>query len=246
MALPKIHAVWIGPRLGRLHAACLQSFARTGHEVTVHTYGPLPDLPPGVATSDARALLPAERVVQYPNGSFSISANLIRYQIMARGLGLYVDADVYCWRPLEDADYIYGYEDNNDVNCAVLKLPAESPAVADLCTIQEGWVPPWLPNQPPKKLTEYAWGTTGPRALTYYLKKHELNGHILPIDVFYPVHPRQTRLFLDEELRVENLITPRTKYIHLYEGNWSAWLTGEPPPRSVAGQLITASGIDDL
>lgn len=243
--LPKIHSIWIGPRLGRLNAACLKSFVNTGHDVTVHTYGPIEDLPSGIKTSDASELLPAGRLLQYPGGSYAISANLIRYQIIARGLGLYVDADVFCWRAIEDADYIIGYESNNDINCAVLKLPADSPLISDLCSIKEGWSPPWLEDAPIRKLNEYEWGTTGPKALTYYLQKHKLKRKAQPIDVFYPVNYRQAVLFLDEGLTIEDLVTSRTRYIHLYQSNIVRRIKDEPPPRSVAGRLITASGIDN-
>ena len=106
--------------------------------------------------------------------------------ILARGFGLYVDADVYCWRPMEDADFIMGFEDNNDVNNAVMKLPVDSPVLADLCTIKEGWTPPWLTDVAVKPLPEYGWGVTGPRALTHYLQKHRIKYRAQPIDAFYP------------------------------------------------------------
>src|SRR5690606_5936104 len=109
------------------------------HEVTLHIYDRVEDVPEGVETSDANALYPADRLLQYPGGSYAISANLIRYRILAWGLGLYVDADVYCWRPIEDADYIIGLEENYDVNCAVMKLPVDCPALAELNAIRDGW-----------------------------------------------------------------------------------------------------------
>jgi hypothetical protein len=241
--LPKVHSVWIGPRLGLLNAACLKSFVNAGHEVTLHTYDRVEDLPDGIQTSDANALFPADKLLQYPGGSFAISANLIRYRILSWGLGMYVDADVYCLRPIEDADYLIGYEDNKDVNTAVMKLPTDSPVLADLCAIKEGWSPPWRPDSPVKKLAEYEWGTTGPRALTYYLQKHDMKHHALPIDIFYPVHHEQTALFAEETLTVDDLVTSRTRYIHMYQSNLSRRFNGDPPPRSVAGQLIAASGL---
>ncbi len=144
---------------------------------------------------------------------------------------------------MEDADFIMGFEDNNDVNNAVMTLPVDSPVLADLCTIKEGWTPPWLTDAAVKPLPEYGWGVTGPRALTHYLQKHRSKYRAQPIDAFYPVHPRQIALFLDEDLTVADLITSRTRYIHLYQGNLSKRFKIEPPWRSVAGQLIAQSGI---
>ncbi len=142
MTLPVVNAIWIGDSLGPIHAACLRSFVKSGHAVKLHCYDTILDLPLGVEVVDASALLPPENLLRYPNGSYAISANLMRYRLMTLGLGLYVDCDVYCLRAIEDEPHIFGFESNGDVNTAVLKLPADSPVVADLCAISEGELAP--------------------------------------------------------------------------------------------------------
>src|SRR5690606_33677576 len=107
MPLPTINAVWIGRQMGPMHAACLQSFIDTDHLVVLHTYGEVEDAPRGVVYSDARQLLPEEDLVRHRNGSFALSSDYMRYEIMRLGLGLYIDCDVYCLEPIDDADYIF-------------------------------------------------------------------------------------------------------------------------------------------
>ncbi|WOC15073.1 hypothetical protein [Pseudochrobactrum sp. MP213Fo] len=34
-----VNSLWIGKRLGAVHAACLRSFIRHGHDVVLHAYG---------------------------------------------------------------------------------------------------------------------------------------------------------------------------------------------------------------
>jgi hypothetical protein len=46
------------------------------------------------------------------------------------------------------------------------------------------------------------WGTTGPKALTKFAKKHDRDRLASPPDVFYPVSPIQTRLIFDPDISV--------------------------------------------
>jgi hypothetical protein len=216
LKLPIVNAVWIGKKIGRVQAACLRSFLHTGHAVHLYAYGAVDGLPKGVRIKDANTLLPEAGLTRYPNGSFALAANLIRYQMMKRGLGLYVDCDVYCVHPIEDSEVLVGWQDDNYANNAVLKLPPDHPATMELANIAEGWVPPWATEEPPQPLANYLWGTTGPRALTYYLKKHGLVDRILTRDIFYPLHHSQWELLLRPDTKVADFVTPRTRYIHLW------------------------------
>lgn len=226
MGLPIINCVWIGDQMGPVHAACLQSFLDTDHKVVLHSYEEVKDAPRGVSRQDANRLLPKNKLLTYANGgSYALSANLIRYQIQRHNLGLYVDCDVYCLRPMQDEDYIFGWEDVYAINCAVLKLPADNPATLDLASIQEGWVPPWIKGAP-KPLNEYPWGTTGPRALTHYLQAHGLDTKAKPSDILYPLHNRHWQLLFDPELTIGDISTSRTHYIHL----WSKFSHGTEFP----------------
>lgn len=52
-----INSVWIGKKLGPVHAACLRSFVRHGHEVVLHTFERPEDTPDGVKIFDAKLLM---------------------------------------------------------------------------------------------------------------------------------------------------------------------------------------------
>lgn len=235
MALAVINAIWIGPRLGPIHAACLKSFVRHGHRTRLYIYEEPSDIPEGVELVDASQLIPAEYTVRYSRndmhkGSYALFSDFLRYEILKTGAGLYVDCDVYCLRPIEDEDYIFGYQDSGQINGAVLKLPPDSPALKNLLAIRDAkaFIPPWLSTRKqkkyrrrallgiPKKIENMPWGIAGPEAVTWYLKKDGLHKYAKPIDVFYPVHYYQTALFSDPNISIKSLATPRTLALHLY------------------------------
>jgi hypothetical protein len=165
-------------------------------------------------------------------GSFSCLSNLLRYELIAQGLGLYCDCDMFCLRPIEDAEHIFGRQDYQYINGAVLKLPPDSPAVAELCAIK---------NQGIDKLAALPWGTTGPKAVTAALKRHGLDNLASPIDAFYPVHWGCTQLFSDPGLRLRDLVTPRTIAVHLVnQGLKRQSAEGNVDPASPLGEILAA------
>lgn len=61
------------------------------------------------------------------------------------------------------------------------------------------------------------WGVIGPATITYYSNQLKLNSLLQKIDVLYPIHVGTIVSYLtDPELNVKELITHRTKCIHLY------------------------------
>ena len=253
MTLATINAIWIGSRLGELHVACLRSFLRHGHRVVLHVYDEPQDTPFGVELADASKFLPRSRIFKNQKkglDTFSAFSDLLRYEILRAGLGgVYVDCDVYCLKPFQDADYIVGWEKDQQVNNAVLKLPSDCPALADLCAIKDvkNFIPPWYSFRRKLRyraiqlllggrlpLERLPHPVLGPPMVTYYLRKHNLLSKVQPLDVFYPVSFYQTRLLLDPGLRIEDVVTPRTVSIHLYDRP-EFWRPGEPPP---AGSIL--------
>jgi hypothetical protein len=253
--------MWIGPSLGPIHAACLRSFLRLGHQVVLYCYYKPSDVPQGVELADARDLLPESSIIRYGGkGSFSLFSNLFRYEILRAGLGLYVDCDVYCLKPIENADYIFGWEKYanfvRQINSAVLKLPQDCPALQQLCEIKHGrWPPTWLPRnklaiprwrwllRPPRGralLEQLPWGTTGPIALSYLLHRHGLEQHAKPIDVFYPIPGiHVSTLLVDPNLSLEELITHRTIAVHIFNEHFRN-LGTDIPSSSPLGRIIAS------
>ena len=60
------------------------------------------------------------------------------------------------------------------------------------------------------------WGVIGPAAITHFVKHLNLESSIQPIDVYYPVHYECINLLLDGGLEIDDITTPRTVCIHLY------------------------------
>jgi len=113
-------------------------------------------------------------------------------------LGVYVDCDIFYLKPIEDVERIFGREDCYAINNAVLKLPVDCPVLEDLRKIKEA---------PLSKLRSLPHGAAGPDALTNHILEHGLDESAQPIDVFYPVHWTQVKLFSDPGLRLLDLIT---------------------------------------
>lgn len=227
-----VHALWIGGSLGPIEALCLTSFLRHGYQVRLHRYESLQNVPPGVVECDASLVLPKSAVFRHqPTGSYAMFANAFRYELLAVEDGVYVDCDVFCLKPLPLSDYVFGYESPGRINNAVLDMPPESPLSEDLRSLRfkadQYWpwessrIASWRQRRAAKKaganpLSYRTWGIYGPEALSYLVKKHGLETLAQPKDVFYPVHHEEVAKLFDPAFQLDDLITPNTIAIHLY------------------------------
>jgi hypothetical protein len=258
MSLPTVNAIWVGAALGPLHAVCLRSFVLEGHRMVLHCYETPSDLPEGVEVADARRLMPEDRIIRYrSNGSASLFSNLFRLKILEAGLGLYVDCDVFCLRVFEDADYIFGFETDDRLNGAVLKMPAGSAMLQDFLSMTEDphFIAPWLPRSRrrwrvlrkaiglPAGLDAYDWGDLGPRATTYFAGRAGVLDRAAPVDVYYPVPFERVRLLVDPGLALEDISTPRTRGVHLYHQVLKRLTTRPIPPTSPLGGMFDRCGM---
>jgi hypothetical protein len=257
-SLPTVNAIWIGPELGPLHTACLSSFLHHGHRVVLHCYECPKDAPRGVVIADANELLSKDRIIRHrKSGSPSLFTNFLRYEIL--GANLYVDCDVFCIRPIADADYIFGWESRGSINGAILKLPPDCPTLAALRAIKDtpNYLPPWEKRSKRRfawlrgpdrtvPLEDLPWGSVGPKALTYYAKLHGIDRFASPIDRFYPVHWQHVGQFFDPALTLSDLTTYRTDALHLYYSNFRFHSRDELFPTSVIGRLIEDGKIKEV
>lgn len=245
----EINAVWIGDRMGPVHAACLRSFLDHGHEVRLHAFAPVSDAPEGVEHFDAERLMRRDEVFAYRDrGSFALAADIYRYRILKAGLGIYVDCDVFCLKPWPAADFLFGQECGELVNNAVLAMPKDSALLNDLvaATSNPYFVPPWI--SPLKRLkhrwriavgrpihvADMPWGTFGPWLLTDVLARHKLLHLAQPPDVFYPVHHVDAGRLNDPNVTLADLVTERTLGLHLWNSGIS---TTSLLPGSVVGRI---------
>lgn len=247
-----VNMFWHGPELGPMHAACVRSFLRHGHRVIMHCYEPPRDLPDGVKLFDAAKIMPATELVQHKkSGSVALGSDRYRYRIIAAGLGLYADCDMFCLRPLTNSPYLFGVEQTGVASCGVLNFPPNSPLLKALikATDDPYFIPPWLKSSERRRLqfrkmlgrgvhvSKQEWGVWGPRLLTFYVSELGLWSEAAPIDRYYPLHYGHVSLLRDPALRLADLITPRTDAVHL----WHALLgDSTPPPGSPLHEIMNS------
>jgi hypothetical protein len=229
----RLNSLWVGDRLGCVERACLSSALAVGHQVALYTYNAVWGVPDGVEILDAGSILPENRMLRCKqNGSVALGSDIFRYELLSRGLGIWIDTDVYFIRQLEasEGEYLFGWEDDRYINSAVLKMPATSQLLVDLLALVNSapTVPPWWPKHErvrqldlaregrAQSLEEMPWATTGPKALTHFAKTNNLLSHASQPAVYYPLH--WTRAFdaLSSDADVWSLVTPETRTVHLW------------------------------
>lgn len=234
--LAEIHALWIGKSLGKISHCCLKSFIMRGHKVYLHVYEDIDDLPDGIMMVDANLTIPSSKIIKHKKtGSYALFSDIFRYELLKQKNDntLYVDCDVYCLSPIiiPNHGYLLGFEDDKSINGAVLALPSESVLLGELlkAAYDPMFIPPWFSSSKQwrfkvkkkigigRGIEDMPWGIIGPAAITYYIKKLEIEDKVVSADVFYPVHYTKVRGYLnDPELSIVDLITSRTLCFHLY------------------------------
>ena len=251
--LPHLHSLWVGPRLNYLERLCLASAQATGHNFTLWSYEPeaLECVPPGTDLRDASEIMPIERLLRYRDtGSVALGANLWRIELLAKGLGCWVDMDFIFLQSLRfDSEYLFGWEYENWINNAILMAPADSAMVRDLRFIpQPNRRPPWWgPRRSLKfywrrlregriELEDYPWGTFSAGLVTHVVKKNGLAKHAQKPKVFYPIRWKDARSVYGPDEEVRSKFDSDTCAVHLWHSRLQG-LRDKPPAR---GTFIAA------
>ncbi|WLF83016.1 galactosyltransferase Lgt5 [Moraxella sp. ZY210820] len=234
LSLPSIHALWIGDTLGRISSCCLSSFVKQGHQVYLHTYGEIKDLPKGVIICDANHIIPKQNIIRHnATGSYALFSDIFRYELLKHiDHGIYVDCDVYCIKPLiiPEHGYLLGFEDDSKINGAILALPKESVLLQKLIEIShdENFIPLWYPKKKQRRLkfkkmlgmakhiADMPWGAIGPEAITYFVQQNKILHYVQDIDILYPVHYTCIKHLINGNLDIADITTKRTLCVHLY------------------------------
>lgn len=258
--LKTLNTVWIGDRLGYLEQLCLESALACGHQVRLFSYQPknLRGVPQGVEVHHAAEVMPYERMLTYRgSNSFALGSNFWRYEMLARGLGYWVDLDILLLKPLSGAgEYVFGAEHEFGLNTAVLYAPADSNFVRDLRTLpQPDRCPAWFgPRQRlqfylkrlthgPIGLEDFPWGTFGPRMLTYVAKRHDVFRYAEPPDVFYPISWRDARSLYGPADQVNARLSEQTRTVHLFNSQLRELAQSPPPPGSFIAEQCERLGV---
>lgn len=233
-----VNSFWQGP-VSPIINACHQSFLDQGYTFHLYSYENLKDTIPGVVLRDASEILSADkRIYHRKTGSVSLFTNHFRYELLEKRLGLWVDSDILCLKPIDEEEYIFGYENKKMINGAVLKIPSGSTLLKCLLAIFEHkFVPPWYKYEqkvdvrlqyttnPEFGLGDLNWGVTGPYAITYYATKLGLDKLAKPVDHFYPFGFGDLENGKKDRFDIEHFCVPNdffsrltknTKTIHLY------------------------------
>ncbi|MBR0851200.1 hypothetical protein JQ543_25880 [Bradyrhizobium diazoefficiens] len=218
--LPEIVTFWHGT-MDPLRQTCLRSQLAAGHKVTVYSFDTIPGLPAGVENADAEAILPhafSERLrPPEPDGSWRDWTKLqfsdfFRMKLMAKGLGLWLDADVLLLRPVEidPAKPYFAWERPRQLGNSVIYLPSEHGIVAAFEGLieQEELTPDWLSLRHritfmmrrlrggSNRISDIRVAIFGPAALTALARRTGELHNALPKRSFYAVHA-EPRLFFE-------------------------------------------------
>lgn len=247
----RLHTLWIGSTLGRVERACLRSALRQGHSITLHCYDVPAGMPDGIDIADAALIVPAARIVRHRTGSVSLFSNLFRYILQQRGLGTWIDTDLYFVAPVDGTrPSLFGRQSADELNGAVLRLPTDSPLLPSLVALfDEAEVPFWL-NETQQAaaaqrlresgrtgLAQMPWGSTGPIALTALARKLRLDATALPPEVFYPVPWREAPWILDPARKLDDVLRPGTVAVHLWNELIRGFKDAPAPPGSFLARL---------
>ena len=206
-----VASLWIGEGLSVVEQASIRSFQKVGDHFVLYAYGPVSGVPEGVEVRDAQEVFPCTNIVRHKKtGSPAIHADLFRYALLEKVGLIWVDLDVIALKSFEfSGDYVFAYESAASVANGILKLPPESETLKQLRAIKmdaKGYPPQvtglrrlryhvkYLGRKLP--IDRWTWGSTGPKALTYFLKKYGEIHHALPISSFYSIPLERARDFV--------------------------------------------------
>ncbi len=263
-ALPKIATLWIGGQLSWLEQLCLVSFVHAGHETTLYSYSHIDNVPDGVIQKPAQEIFPAEPMYRHARtGSPAIHADLFRLNMLKKTDQIWVDADMYCYRPFDfGTKSVFGWEKPGLVCNAVLGLPKNSKALTNMLKFFEDeyaigpWLKPWQQQElmeerdagKPVHMTEQSWGFTGPASVTYFLQESGEIEHARPQAAFYPVSFKNRNQMIISRFDVEADLTEETYGVHFWARRMKPRLeekeNNRPRRGSFMHRLIEKHGIN--
>ena len=178
-----VRTFWHGSELSVYEELSLASFVKLGHRVQIFSYHKLRTID-GVECVDAASILPETAVFSYRKGegkgSFAAFSNLFRYKLLYELGGTWVDADIFCFKPISELpSACVGWQDDSFVNNAVMRFPAGHPITKELY------------DHARAAGRNIKWGQAGPRLLTEIALRNRDQIVIMPRETFYPVFWRE-------------------------------------------------------
>lgn len=257
-----VNVLWVQGALSPIEQLSILSFQKAGHPVRLHAYEDVGNIPPGTEVVDAESTVPRPRMEELRHartGSYALSADFFRYAVQAQGAGFWADLDMICIRPIPTQNTVFGFENQNTLNGAILYLSKDLPIVAELIDLfRDNYIPPWVSSRRAWKrrlmrwLPGYRirpailpWGTFGPAALTQLAIKHGLLDRAAPKPVFYPLSYEDAHKSFDPGFSFESIIQESTRTIHLWNERLvqSGLKKTKPPHGSPLDKLFKEYGL---
>jgi len=210
----EIVSFWLQDTISELEYLCIKSWLKQGHPVTIYSFGHIANLPEGVVQKDAADILP--RTELFYDQKFSSPAPFAdRFRVLllrSRPGVIWLDMDVFLLQPMvARGQYLVALEARKQIGNAIMALPIHSNALKAYSIFLQNPFPspPFLPPAWRKKIrearisgspihvSEMPWGTTGPRALTYFLNRENEGKVVFDENDYYPLRPKQVRDLFD-------------------------------------------------
>jgi len=228
-----------GGEITKIEELSAYSIIKNGHPLIIYSYDD-PSSFGGLSSyvKDACEVVQKSDYVYryYENRRYNTFANAFRLKLLALGLGIWSDLDCIFIRPLiTSSGYVFGYSDKKKINNNVLKLPEDSECLIeylDKITSEDGDFP-WLSMRRrfrrlcdlyllKKRVPSISQkNNTGPRALTYFLKKYSLLDLSKPEIAFNPIKSdidEIRQMYLKDSTHHYLLDHPDVICIHLWRG----------------------------
>lgn len=210
MAELLFQSLWIGGRLPALEETCIRSFVASGHRYRLYAYEDVPNVPSGCEVSDARNVLPKDRVFRHTSGEHAGSvagfSDLFRFKLLQEHGGWWVDTDVICLSDVaRGADYVFAEESAGLYGTAVLKAPRGSALVKGAL------------EKASAVGEDFAFGEIGPSLLTATARELGLEEHAWESHSIYALPWHDALAVFDPNRREEiQERTERSTFLHLW------------------------------
>ncbi len=232
---------WAGPRLPALDRACLSSFVRLGHRLTLYSFDPVQNPPEGVQVADAAEILPRETLRAFIHDGrpdLSHFSDYFRYRLFAATGETWIDTDMLMLRPIDFAPQpnLFARETASSLCGAIMRIDTAGDALPELLRRTEQLMH-----------TELAWGATGPRLLGQVIGQRDIIAQAHSPEVFFPVHFDEFTKPLLVECRDEcEALCARSYTLHLWNNivvRLGYWKELAPPEGSFLWSRLQALGL---
>lgn len=224
---------WSG-KISLREYVCINSFLVKSHNFCVYSYEELKNLPKGVKLKDAAEIVSKEEYLLYkerlPN-LWATFSDKFRYNLLYKKGGWWVDTDIICLKKefdIKSEDTFICYQDNKELNNAVLKFP-KGDAIMKFCVEH---IKDWeiANNFEYKKLS---WGEFGPPLVSKAVKSINRIDEAYSYKYAYPIQMKNT---LDIFRKDKNKLTLNNLSDSYFSHLWNEILKRERIPKNYLGE----------